>query len=220
MLFRHQDHGTKQKNLIKLENQILEKGRLLYECCVSMSNFTKMRTEYRDRKQQVSGHYTYTKLRQMQLDSKLNLRFVLMVYDDTYDAGNNTFIVYAYVKVIWISNMHAWSFDPFLWANVMMQLVNGNALLYFFLPEKKRRPFIVEFWWDFLWIEDGKKIKDLEDDGLGTRCVTFLASPPTDLYWAFHTQTYRKYFYFIKFNWMPVKLVSGYANKSEWSKNQ
>ena len=138
MYFRHQDHGTKQKNLIKLENQILEKGRLLYECCVSMSNFTKMRTEYRDRKQQVSGHYTYTKLRQMQLDSKLNLRFVLMVYDDTYDAGNNTFIVYAYVKVIWISNMHAWSFDPFLWANVMMQLVNGNALLYFFFARKKK----------------------------------------------------------------------------------
>ena len=38
MYFRYQDHGTKQKNILKLENQILEKGSLLYECCVKVSS--------------------------------------------------------------------------------------------------------------------------------------------------------------------------------------
>ena len=34
MNFRHPDHDTKQKNILKLENRILGKGNLLYECCV------------------------------------------------------------------------------------------------------------------------------------------------------------------------------------------
>ena len=34
MYFRHQDYGAKLKNLMKMENRILENGWLLYECYV------------------------------------------------------------------------------------------------------------------------------------------------------------------------------------------
>ena len=37
MYFRHQHHDPKPKNISNLENQILEKGSLLHECCVKKS---------------------------------------------------------------------------------------------------------------------------------------------------------------------------------------